>query len=89
MEQNNPAEAVENEKDESDILANQDETGGGDVNSEDALMGAGPTDKLSVDEPEDFSQGDVDVVEQMNRASRAIDYPNRALNQNSHLKDLA
>jgi hypothetical protein len=70
--------AYENEKDESDILGNQDETDPGTVNEDDNIMGAGPTDALSADEPGEFVRGEVDVKEQMDRASRAADFPNRA-----------
>jgi hypothetical protein len=69
---------VENERDESDILANQDETDVGGVNEDDPTMGAGPTDKFSAAESDEFTRGELDVVEQMNRAEREIEFPNRA-----------
>jgi len=73
------SEPAENERDESDILANQDETDTGEINEDDEdAMGAGPTDKLSAAESDEFTRGEIDVIDQMNRASRAIDYPNRA-----------
>ncbi|MGZ3723072.1 MAG: hypothetical protein ACXVA9_09090 [Bdellovibrionales bacterium] len=71
-------EPVENERDESDILANQDETDIGDVNEDDPLMGAGPTDRFSTAESDDFARGEVDVKDQMDRAGREHDFPNRA-----------
>lgn len=71
-------EPVENERDESDILGNQDETDLGEPNEDDPLMGAGPTDRLSAAESDEFVRGELDVVEQMKRAGREIDFPNRA-----------
>jgi hypothetical protein len=73
------AEPTENERDESDILANQDETDVGEINDDDEqAMGAGPTDRLSAAESDEFARGEVDVKDQMDRASRIIDFPNRA-----------
>jgi hypothetical protein len=73
------AEPAENERDESDILANQDETDVGETNDDDEeAMGGGPTDKFSAAESDEFARGEIDVIDEMNRASRAIDYPNRA-----------
>ena len=66
------------EKDAADILANQDETDIGGVNDDDIVMGAGPTNELAHNEPADFDRGEVDLVEQMKRAARDFDYPNRA-----------
>ena len=66
-------------EDESAILTNQDETDPGEVDLDDDMMGAGPTDRLSAAEPNDFARGEVDVKAQMDRAARAIDYPNRAI----------
>lgn len=77
MSSNPVMEPGENEKDESDILANQDETNPGEVNDDDAVMGAGPTD-LPESDRDDFLRGDVDVKDQMDRASRVMDFPNRA-----------
>jgi hypothetical protein len=74
---NRVTEPGENEEDESGILANQDETNPGEVNDDDAVMGAGPTDLMESDR-EDFLRGDVDVKDQMDRASRVMDFPNRA-----------
>jgi len=72
------AEPAENERDEADILLNQDETDVGEPNEDDFAMGAGPTDRLSAAESEDFARGEVDVKDQMDRTSRAIEFPNRA-----------
>jgi hypothetical protein len=77
-ENSTAGEPVENERDESDILANQDETDVGEVNEDDPVMGAGPTDRLSAAESDEFARGELDVVDQMKRAVRAIDFPNRA-----------
>jgi hypothetical protein len=71
-------EVVENDKDEADILANQDETHPGSPNHDDHMMGAGPTDRFSNAEANDFTRGEVDVKEQMDRATRAMNFPNRA-----------
>jgi hypothetical protein len=77
-ENSSAGEPVENERDESDILANQDETDIGEVNEDDPIMGAGPTDRLSAAESDEFARGELDVVDQMRRTGRAIDFPNRA-----------
>lgn len=69
--------AVENEKDEADILANQDETDPGDINEDDMIMGAGPTDRFSGAGSKEFARGEVDVKEQMDRTSRAMNLVNR------------
>ena len=71
-------EGAENEKDESDILANQDETDSGDINDDDDSMGAGPTDELPAGLAADFARGEVDVKEQMDRNVRELEFPNRA-----------
>lgn len=71
-------EPVENERDESDILANQDETDIGDINEDDPLMGAGPTDQFSSAESDEFVRGEMDVVDQIKRAERDYEFPNRA-----------
>ncbi len=73
-----PVGSPENTNDEADILANQDETDIGAVNKDDLVMGAGPTNELVNNEPADFDRGEVDVVEQMKRAERDFEYPNRA-----------
>ena len=65
--------------DESQILANQDETDPGATDLDDSIMGAGATDQLSVAETNEFARGEVDVKDQMDRAARAHDYPNRAI----------
>lgn len=73
-------DGFENQQDEQDILSNQDETDSGEVGADDARMGAGPTDELTpMGETGDFARGEVDVKEQMDRASRVADYPNRAV----------
>jgi hypothetical protein len=67
---------AENEQDELDIIGNQDETDPGDINRDDPLMGAGPTDNLGpAEEPGDFMRGEVDVKEQMDRVSRGVPNP--------------
>ena len=71
-------ESGENERDESDILTNQDETDIGEVNEDDDGMGGGATDRLSAAETDEFVRGEVDVKDQMDRTERAIDYPSRA-----------
>lgn len=71
----------ENEQDEADILNNQDETDSGDVNEDDNVMGAGPTDRLSAADREEIVQSGIDVKDQMDRASREIEFPNRANHQ--------
>lgn len=63
---------TEFEEDEVQILANQDETSPGGVNADDIVMGAGPTNRLSRSESGEFVRGEVDVVEQMERAAKAI-----------------
>lgn len=79
-------EIVENDKDEADILANQDETHPGSTDHDDLTMGAGPTDRFSSAETSDFSRGEVDVKEQMDRATRAMNFPNRAHNNQASRK---
>lgn len=78
----------ENERDEADIIGNQDETDSGAPNRDDRVMGAGPTDTLAPSvEPADFVRGEVDLVQQMDRAERAYGYPNRAASHPpDHLK---
>jgi hypothetical protein len=81
METENPtfdgpsgAEIFENKKDESDILSDQDQTLYKDALNRDENMGAISNSLESLeDEPPDFMRGEVDLVEQMDRASNAMD----------------
>src|SRR5437868_2032166 len=68
--QSGGAEVSENPKDEFDILADQDQTVSGDKLSRDENMGAISNSLESLeDEPADIMRGEIDVVDQMNRAS--------------------
>ncbi len=68
------AEIFENKKDESDILADQDQTGLTDRLTQDENMGAKSTTMESLEEePGAFMRGEVDVKEQMDRAADAIE----------------
>lgn len=74
------AEIFENKRDESDILADQDQTVPADRLTQDENMGAKSTtlDTLE-DEPGDFMRGEVDVKTQMDRAADAVDSSLRGL----------
>jgi hypothetical protein len=69
-----PGEANEDQRDESDILTDQDQTRKMDLLTDDENMGAKSSslDALE-DEPDDFIQGEVDVKTQMDRAADALD----------------
>lgn len=68
------AEILENKKDESDILADQDQTVQADRLTKDENMGAKSTTLESLeDEPSAFMRGEVDVKEQMDRAADALE----------------
>ncbi len=67
-------EASFNRGDESGILADQDMTNEHDITALDENMGAmSHTMESLEDEPDEFLQGDVDVVTQMRRTTRAME----------------
>lgn len=67
-------EALFNRGDESNILSDQDLTNEHDITALDENMGAmSHTMEPLEDEPEEFLQGDVDVVTQMKRTQRAME----------------
>lgn len=70
----NAGEANEDQRDEMDILTDQDQTKKIDLLMDDENMGAKSSslDALE-DEPDDFIQGEVDVKTQMDRAADALD----------------
>ena len=72
--QSGGSEIYENKRDESDILADQDQTVVVDPLTRDENMGAKSTtlDGLE-EEPGDFMRGEVDVKEQMDRAANALE----------------
>jgi hypothetical protein len=77
-------ESLFNRGDESNILADQDMTNEHDISVLDENMGALSNSMNSLeDEPDEFLQGDVDVVTQMNRTTRAMD---KILNESSGRK---
>ena len=67
-------ETISNRRDESQIISDQDMTNEHDITKMDSHMGA-ITNSLEPieDEPEDFIQGEVDVVTQMDRTTRAME----------------
>jgi len=68
------AESSESRKDESGILTDQDQTNIEDALTRDENMGAISNSLESLeDEPADFMRGEVDVVEQMDRAAQAME----------------
>ncbi|MEZ0390572.1 MAG: hypothetical protein ACAH59_00025 [Pseudobdellovibrionaceae bacterium] len=74
------AEISENRRDETGILTDQDQTALGDALTKDENMGAISNSLESLeDEPADFMRGEVDVVEQMDRAASAMDASIRGL----------
>ena len=74
------AEIFENKRDESDILADQDQTVSADALTADENMGAKSTTLEPLeDEPADFMRGEVDVKEQMDRTADAVDSSIRGL----------
>lgn len=78
------AEASENERDESDIITDQDQSAAG-VPDENMGARSRTLDSLE-EEPDDFIQGDIDVKEQMDRAADAMDTSIRGL-QNQGTED--
>ena len=66
--------AYENHDDESQRLADQDSTNEADITALDENLGAksNSLDELE-NEPADFMRGEVDVTEQMERTTRAMD----------------
>lgn len=68
------AESSENTRDESGILTDQDQTTFDDKLTRDENMGAPENSLESLeDEPADFMRGEVDVLEQMDRAASAME----------------
>lgn len=69
-----PGGASENERDESDILNDQDLTSKINMTADDENMGAKSRTLDSLEEePDEFIRGDLDVKEQMDRAADALD----------------
>lgn len=69
-----PGSAQENPEDESDILADQDQTNSSEDLTRDENMGATSNSLDSLeDEPADFLRGEIDVKEQMDRAASTMD----------------
>lgn len=67
--------ATENIRDESQILADQDQTMKHDLAKLDENMGAMSNSLEAIEnEPEDFMNGEIDVKEQMDRARQAMAY---------------
>jgi hypothetical protein len=77
-------EASENERDESNIVTDQDQSAAG-VPDENMGARSRTLDSLE-DEPDDFIRGDIDVKEQMDRAADAMDTSIRGL-QNQGTED--
>lgn len=76
-------EGAENTEDEIQILADQDETSHGSPSADDQAMGGmGTTDAFGLDS-EAFAKGEIDLKEQFERTTRAMD---RAT-QRTHLVD--
>jgi hypothetical protein len=68
------ADVTENVRDENMIISDQDQTESGDPGLHDDNLGQDEQFANSLeDEPGDFVRGEVDVVEQMKRATRAMD----------------
>lgn len=81
-------ESIGNRRDESQIIADQDMTNEGDITALDENMGAisNSLDALE-DEPAEFIRGEVDVVEQMNRTTRAMEEAiDRSTGRRAHVK---
>ncbi len=67
-------ETSTNRRDESQIISDQDLTNEHSIQALDSHMGALSTHLEDIeDEPEEFIQGEVDVVTQMRRTTRAMD----------------
>lgn len=67
-------EPIENHDDESQILADQDLTNENDITELDENLGAKSHSLDDLEkEPADFMRGEVDVKEQMERTTRAMD----------------
>jgi len=64
----------------------QDETDLVERAEDEALMGAVPLEQLSSDSTGAFARGELDVKEQMDRASREIEFPNRAGQKRPNLR---
>ena len=78
------AEASENERDESNIVTDQDQSAQG-VPDENMGARSRTLDSLE-EEPDDFIRGEIDVKEQMDRAADAMDTSLRGL-QNQGTED--
>jgi hypothetical protein len=68
-------DVLENPRDEAIILADQDQTESGDPQAHDENLGQDAQSANNLEEePAEFVRGEVDVVEQMKRTSRAMDH---------------
>lgn len=85
----NPGEktADENHEDESQIIGDQDSTNENDITELDENLGAksNSLDDLE-NEPADFLRGEVDVSEQMERTTRAMDAVLHKKKEDDHVK---
>ncbi|MFN8789894.1 MAG: hypothetical protein ACK5Y2_00385 [Bdellovibrionales bacterium] len=81
-------ESVESRRDESQIITDQDMTNEGDITALDENMGAMTNSLEQIeDEPAEFVRGEIDVVEQMKRTTRAMeDTIERSTGRRAHLK---
>jgi hypothetical protein len=69
------AEAVENSEDEQSIVNDQDETSDSiEGQSDDQVMGGNGTPDDFGTPKADFAQGDIDLVDQVERTTRAFDH---------------
>lgn len=82
------SETVGNRRDETQIISDQDMTNEGDITALDENMGAKTNSLDSLeDEPADFVTGEIDVKEQMDRTTRAMDDAiERSSGRRSHVK---
>lgn len=81
-------ESAESRRDESQIITDQDMTNERDITALDENMGAmtNSLDQIE-DEPAEFVRGEIDVVEQMKRTTRAMeDAIERSTGRRAHLK---
>lgn len=83
-----PFEPVENQRDETQILKDQDMTLERDISDIDETMGAKSTSLDDIENgPEEFIQGEIDVKEQMDRTTRAMEAAiERSSGKRSHEK---
>lgn len=73
---------TENTADEADIIADQDETLQTSPQETDPNLGAGGTEEIGADR-EEFTRGEIDVKEAMDRAVREMNYANPASQRKS------